>query len=104
MLAETVSIDGGALVLILIVLLLTLAVAAAVVIAGFVFAYRAGKGSHNALVGWMVVAGMELLVLLLAVLALFQGNGGRGFVVPTLALLGQAGVFLRAKRQGPPDA
>jgi hypothetical protein len=60
-LAESVSIDGGALVAILAVLLVVLLVGAAGVVLGFVWAWRAGRGSMHSLVGLLMVVALEVM-------------------------------------------
>jgi len=60
-LAEAVSIDGGALVAILVVLLVVLLVAGAGVVLGFVWAWRAGRGSMHSLVGLLIVVALEVM-------------------------------------------
>ena len=60
-LAEAVSIDGGALVAILAVLLVVLLVTVAGVVLGFVWAWRAGRGSMHSLVGFLLVVALEVM-------------------------------------------
>ncbi len=63
MLAETVSIDGGVLLLGLLILLAMVALWCALVVLGCRLARRAGQGSRPALAGWVVVAVVEVLPL-----------------------------------------
>lgn len=60
-LAESVSIDGGALVAILAVLLLLLLVQVVAVVLGFIWAWRAGQGSMHSLVGLLIVLALEVM-------------------------------------------
>jgi hypothetical protein len=63
-LAEAVSIDGDLLLLLLVILIAMAVTAVAVVVAGFVYAYRAGRGSHHALTWWLVIDGIAGLSVL----------------------------------------
>ena len=98
MLAETVSIDGGTLLLILVLGLLVLAVAVAVVVFGFVLAPRAGRGEGRALGWWVAIVALEGLYCLGSVAAVLSGDFTLGVLVPLLIVAAQVGVFLRARR------
>jgi hypothetical protein len=62
-LAETVSIDGGVLLVALVVFGLMVALWCGLVLIGCRWAREAGHGSGRALVGWVVVAVLEVLPL-----------------------------------------
>jgi len=96
MLAETVKLSGGEVLIILLVLLGMLAVVLAVVVLGCVWAWKAGRGSETAKVLWIVCASLEALALLSAApSALF----GRSFaaVFPAGALGAQLALYFGAK-------
>lgn len=88
-LAEAVSIDGGALVAILAVLLVVLLLTLATVMLGFVWAWRAGRGSMHSLVGFLIVVALE-------VMAAFPS----GFLT-ALPVLGQVGTYLVSRARHP---
>lgn len=88
-LAETVSIDGGALLLILVVLLVLAALWCALMVLGCVWAVRAGRGSRRALTGWVIVSVLEVLPAL--------GGLGTILAVPGLAFLVQVGLYAWAR-------
>lgn len=88
-LAESVSIDGGALVAILAVLLVVLLAAAAAVVLGFVWAWRAGRGSMHSLVGLLIVVALEVM-----------GAFASGFLT-LLAAVGQVGTFAVSRARHP---
>ena len=98
MLAETVSIDGGTLLLILVVGLLVLALAVAVVVFGFVLAPRAGRGESRALAWWIAIVALEGLYCLGSVAAILSGNVTAGVAAPLVIVAAQVAVFLRARR------
>lgn len=101
MLAETVSIDGGTLLLILVVALLVLVLALAVVVLGFVLAPRAGRGEGRALGWWAGIVALEGLYCLGSVAAVLSGDFSPGILVPLLIVAAQVAVFLRARRDAP---
>jgi hypothetical protein len=94
-LGETVQIDPGVVLLILGVLLVLLLLAVAVVVLGFVWAGRAGRGSQRALVGWAVVAVLEALVFA----ASGFDTGNSAFWIPLGVLAGQVATFAAARRR-----
>lgn len=103
LLAESVQISGGALLLILAVFLAVIAASVAVVVLGFVWARRAAAGSRSAMVGFVAVVGAEVVSAVGAVVA---GEGDPTFGIITLALAAaQVGVHLRwrARRAAPVD-
>lgn len=95
MLAETIKLSGGEVLVVLLVLLGILAVVAAVVVLGCVWAWKAGRGSELALALWIVCASLEALALLGAAPSLIKGNF---FIVgPTGALGLQAALYFGAR-------
>ena len=98
MLAETVSIDGGALLLILVALLVVVGLAIGLVVLGFVLAPRAGRGSQRALVWWVVIVALELLYAVGAVAAVFAGDFSPLVLLPPAIIACQAAMFLQARK------
>jgi hypothetical protein len=91
--AEAVSIDGRLLFLFLVVVILFFAVAIAALAFGFVWAARAGRGSVQALTGWLVVGLLEFYV------AAAVRNTPFGAVI-LLILVGQVLLFAISRRSG----
>lgn len=91
LLAETVSIDGGTLLLILGVLMAVFALWVGAVIAGFRYAARAGRGEDGAMAWW--VASLLVQGIVAAVTLLSVG------VVGVLLMGLQAAVFWQARRR-----
>ena len=98
MLAETVSIDGGTLLLILAALFVALAIAVAIVVFGFVLAPRAGRGSQRALVWWVVIIAVEVLYALGGVAAIFAGEFSILVLLPPAIIAGQVAMFVQARK------
>ncbi len=99
MLAETVSLDGGALAVALVLVLLALAVFVAVVVEGFVLAPRAARGERSALAGWIAALVLEGLLWSASIPALLQGAVSLfALVIPAL-VAAQVAVFLSARRR-----
>ena len=98
MLAETVSIDGGTLLLILAALLVVLAVTVAIVVFGFVLAPRAGRGSQQALVWWVIIVTVEALYALGGVAAILSGDFSIFGLLPPAIIAGQVALFLQARK------
>jgi hypothetical protein len=98
MLAETVSIDGGTLLLILAALVLVLALSVAVVVFGFVLAPRAGRGSQRALVWWVIILALESLYALGAVGAVFAGDVSLFTLLPVAIIAGQVALYVQARK------
>ena len=96
MLAEAPTFTSGEILLILLVVVGVAAVAVATFALGCVWAWRAGRGSKPALVGWLAVASLEVLFLLPSLPGLFKGDV---FAVgaPLGALACQVILFLTAK-------
>ena len=98
MLGETVSIDGGTLLLVLAVLVVVLALSIAVVVFGFVLAPRAGRGSPGAMRWWAVIVALESLYALGGVAALLSGDFSVFPLVPLAIIAGQVALFLQARK------
>jgi len=95
-LAETVSLDGGALLLGLVIVVLVLAALVGLVTLGFVLADKAGRGSRRALVGWVAVLVVEGLFCLASVVSLLRGELSLlQFVFPAIVAC-QVATFLTA--------
>ena len=99
MLAETVSIDGGTLLLILAALVLVVALAIAIVVFGFILAPRAGRGSGRALGWWIVIVALESLYALGSVAALLSGDFSLLVLLPPAIIAGQVALFLQARKE-----
>lgn len=96
MLAETPTFTSGEILLILLVLVGVVAVAVATFALGCLWAWRAGRGSKPALVGWVVVASLEVLFLLPTLPGSLKGE--LFAVAPPLgALTCQVVLYLTAK-------
>lgn len=98
MLAESVSIDGGTLLLILAAVLVVLGIAVAIIVFGFVLAPRAGRGSQRALVWWVVIVAVEVLYALGGVAAVVAGDFSLLVLLPPAIIAGQVALFLRARK------
>ena len=98
MLAETPTFTSGEILLILLVLVGLVAVAVATFALGCVWAWRAGRGSKAALVGWVAVGSLEVLLLLPSLPAVLRGELV-ALPVPLGALACQVGLYLTAKRK-----
>ncbi|MDP1806503.1 MAG: hypothetical protein Q8K72_15110 [Acidimicrobiales bacterium] len=98
MLAETVSIDGGTLLLILASLLVVAALSIAVVVFGFLLAPRAGRGSGRALGWWIVILALESFVSLGSVAAILAGDFSIFVLLPPATIAGQVALFLQARK------
>ena len=99
MLAETVSIDGGTLLLILAALALVVALSITVVVFGFVLAPRAGRGSQRAMGWWIVIVALETLYALGSVAALLAGDFSVFGLLPPAIIAGQVALFLQARKE-----
>jgi hypothetical protein len=100
MLAETVSIDGGELLVLLVITFVLLAVAVAVVVFGFVLAPRAARGSSRAMAWWIVILVLEGLYGLGAVAAVLTGDFTLWTFTPLFIVAGQIALFVSARRAG----
>jgi lipopolysaccharide export LptBFGC system permease protein LptF len=99
MLAETVSIDGGTLLVILLVLLVFVALAIALVVFGFVLAPRAGRGSRNALGWWIAILIIESFYVLGSVAAILGGDFSVIGLAPVAIVAGQVALYLQARKE-----
>lgn len=99
MLAETVSIDGGTLLLILAALVIVLALSIAIVVFGFVLAPKAGRGSGRAMGWWIVIIALESIYALGGVAALLSGDFSLFAIVPPAIIAGQVALFLYARKE-----
>ncbi|MGH8990738.1 MAG: hypothetical protein ACRDYV_11515 [Acidimicrobiia bacterium] len=98
MLAESPSIDGGVLLIVLLAFAVTLALAVGTVVVGCMAATRAGRGSQNALIAWVIVAALEGGLAVLGLL-----NASPVVLLPGLAaLVLQVALYQRARRTTPP--
>jgi len=98
MLAETVSFTDQQILIILLVLLGFLVVAVASFVLGCFWAWRAGRGSQSALVGWLLIG---VLPFSCALLASIPGLADTIFLLAvfSLALASQVGLYVAAKRR-----
>ncbi len=96
MLAETPTFTSGEILLILIVLVGLVAVAVATFALGCLWAWRAGRGSKAALVGWVAVASLEVLFVLPSLPDALRG-GLFAVSAPLGALTCQVVLYLTAK-------
>lgn len=100
MVAETMQLDGGALVVVLAVFILIAAAAIAVVVMGFVLARKAARGSDRALAGFVIIVTFESLFALQGLLSIFSGElNPFVLVLPALIAL-QIGLYAKARRDG----
>lgn len=98
MLAESVSIDGGTLLLVLVLGLLLIALSVAVVVFGFVLAPRAARGSQRALAWWIVILAIEALYCVGSVAAVLSGDISLWTLAPFVVVAAQVATFLEARR------
>ena len=102
---ESPQIDGGLLVIILVIFVLACAAVIGVVVAGCVWAGRAGRGSRRARAGWAAVAVLEGIVVLEGLVELASGRGEPITVIVAGGALGlQALLYTRARRGRAPEA
>ena len=99
MLAETVSIDGGTLLLILAALVLVLALSITIVVFGFLLAPRAGRGSSRALGWWIVILVLESVYALGSVAALLSGDLSLFVLLPPAIIACQVALFVQARKE-----
>ena len=98
MLAETVSVDGGTLLLILAALLVAVLIVVATVTFGFILAPRAGRGERPPLGWWVAIVSLEGLYALACLATLFTDARALGAFVPAVIVAAQVSSFLRTRR------
>ena len=98
MLAEAVSLDGGALAVVLIITIVLLAAVVAVVVEGFVLAPKAARGIPRDMGGWIAALALEGLVWLGSLPALLQGAISVFAILIPALVIAQVAVFLSARR------
>lgn len=96
-LAETPQPDGGLVVIILVILLGVLVAHVAVVALGSFWAWRAGRGSRLALVGFGIIGALEVLYLMAAVPGLLRGNPSFYLASAALPLAAQVALYAGAR-------
>lgn len=104
MLAESVSLSGSEVLVILLVLLALLVATIATAVLGCLWAFRAGRGSPLALVGWLLVAFVEVIAMVPALADLRFGAPSMVGFAPLGALAAQVALYVRgkaARREGP---
>lgn len=94
-LAETVAIDGGVLLLVLVVFMVMVATWCGLVALGCFWARRAGLGSRPALAGWMVVVVAQTVPLAIEPTPLL--------LIPVAAAGIQTMLYILARRQAEAD-
>ena len=97
-LAETVSIDGGTLLVILAVLVVVVGLAIAVVVFGFVLAPRAGRGSQSAMGWWVFLLALESLCAIGSLAALRTSDFSVLTLLPSAIIACQVGLYLQARK------
>lgn len=100
MLAEAVSLDGGALALVLIVSLVFLAAVVVVIVMGFVLAPKAARGLPRAMGGWIAALALEGLIWLASLPALLQGGVSVFAILVPGFVIAQVALFLSARPRG----
>ena len=102
--AEGPQIDGELLVIILVIFLLFAAAVIGLVVAGCVWAGRAGRGSKRARLGWFGVAAIEVAVMVFGLVDLARGRGEPYSVMVASVALGiQTLLYARAKGRPHPE-
>jgi hypothetical protein len=104
LLAEAISLDAGEVAALLIVFALFCIATVAVVVLGFVWAGRAGRGSQRATVGWAIVAALETMMFVLLVATAGVNTSPVILLVGPALVGGQLIVFLRARRRPTPPS
>ena len=97
-LAETVQIDTGTVVLILVIFGLIVAAGVAIVVLGFVLAPRAGRGSSAAMGWWLFALSLEVLWCVGSLSFIVRGEFTVWVVVPPVLLAAQLALYFQAKR------
>lgn len=96
-LAEGPSFTGPEVTVIILVLLTMFLLICGVMVLGCILAQRAGRGSQNALVGWLVIAFFELMYLVRGLIDLPPELSV--YIVAAVLVL-QVGLFVAARRTG----
>ncbi len=94
-LAETVSIDAGALLLGLLVIMAVVAL----VVAGFFCAPRAARGSQVAWAVWVVALIVEGAGCIVSIAQFVDGVFDAVSLVPVAAIVGQVALYLQARAE-----
>jgi hypothetical protein len=100
MLAEAVSLDGGALAVALAIVLVLLVAIVVVVVYGFASAPKAPRGIPRAMGGWIAALALEGLVWLGSPPALLQGAISVFALLMPFLVICQVALFLSARRRG----
>jgi hypothetical protein len=96
-LAEAVSFSGEEVFFILLVLAVFALATLALVVLGFVWAARGGRGSEAATAGFVIVLILEFLTLVSAI------ANHSVWLWPVVLMGAQLAVYLRARRRPPPS-
>jgi len=96
-LAETVSFTDQEILVILLVLLGFLALVVITLVLGCFWAWRAGRGSQMALIGWLIMGPLVLVpTMLMSIPGVFNGNFFLMF--PLAALATQVALYFAARQ------
>ena len=98
MLAEAVSLDGGALLVVFVVGLVVLVALAGLVALGFVLAPKAAEGSRGALAGWIAVLAAEGIFCATSVAAMVRGELSLFTLLFPAIVTAQVARFVAARR------
>lgn len=96
-LAETVSFTEEEMLVILLVLLGILALHVVAALLGCFWAWRAGRGSQLALVGWLLVLALEGLYVMMAIPSLLEARPNLFLSSAAVPLAAQLFLFTRAR-------
>ncbi len=100
MLAEAVSLDGGALLVVLVIGLVVLAAIVVVIVEGFVLAPKAARAIPRAMGGWLAALALEGLIWLASLPALLQGAVSVFAILIPGIVIAQVALFLSARGDG----
>jgi hypothetical protein len=93
-LAETIQFSGPEIAMILLILLGVILATGAIVVAGCIFARRAGKGSRQSLIAWGLIALVEIGFLVFAIIA---GDSAFAGLIAGGAIAVQAGLYVAGR-------